>query len=195
MCEYYEINAKQYAEATFSADMSEQYQRFLPLLKEGATILDIGSGSGRDACYFQKMGYQVTALEPSTHLCEEIQKVFSGTIIHSDIQHYQPEQQFDGIWACASFLHLQEKEILDFFGKINCFLHDHGIIYLSGKNGISTGKANDGRYFLEFTEQLAENILMTNEQVKLEQLWYTKDVTGRKDFRWMNMIFKLMITD
>ena len=195
MCEYYEINAKQYAEKTFSADMSEQYQRFLPLLKEGATILDIGSGSGRNACYFQKMGYQVTALEPSTHLCEEIQKVFSGTIIHSDIQHYQPEQQFDGIWACASFLHLQEKEILDFFGKINCFLHDHGIIYLSGKNGISTGKANDGRYFLEFTEQLAENILMTNEQVKLEQLWYTKDVTGRKDFRWMNMIFKLMITD
>ena len=195
MCEYYEITAKQYAEATFSADMSEQYQRFLPLLKEGATILDIGSGSGRDACYFQKTGYQVTALEPSTHLCKEIQKVFSGTIIHSDIQHYQPEQQFDGIWACASFLHLQEKEILDFFGKINCFLHDHGIIYLSGKNGISTGKANDGRYFLEFTEQLAENILMTNEQVKLEQLWYTKDVTGRKDFRWMNMIFKLMITD
>ena len=195
MCEYYEINAKQYAEKAFSADMSEQYQRFLPLLKEGAAILDIGSGSGRDACYFQKMGYQVTALEPSTHLCKEIQKVFSGTIIHSDIQHYQPDQQFDGIWACASFLHLQEKEILDFFGKINCFLHDHGIIHLSGKNGISTGKANDGRYFLEFTEQLAENILMTNEQVKLEQLWYTEDVTGRKDFRWMNMIFKLMITD
>lgn len=54
MCKYYEINAKQYAEATFSADMSEQYQKFLPLLKEGATILDIGSGSGRDACHFQK---------------------------------------------------------------------------------------------------------------------------------------------
>lgn len=195
MCEYYEINAKQYVEATFSADMSEQYQRFLPLLKEGATILDVGSGSGRDACYFQKMGYQVTALEPSTHLCEEIQKVFSGTIIHSDIQHYLPDQQFDGIWACASFLHLQGKEILDFFRKIDCFLHDHGIIYLSGKNGISTGKANDGRYFLEFTEHLTENILMTNERVKLEQLWYTEDVSGRKDFRWMNMIFKLMITD
>ena len=72
MCEYYEINAKQYAEKTFSADMSEQYQRFLPLLKEGSTILDIGSGSGRDACHFQKMGYQVTALDPSTHLCKEI---------------------------------------------------------------------------------------------------------------------------
>lgn len=121
MCEYYEINAKQYAEATFSADMSEQYQRFLLLLKEGATILDIGSGSGRDACYFQKMGYQVTALEPSTHLCKEIQKVFSGTIVCSDIQHYLPDQQFDGIWACASFLHLQGKEILDFLERSTGF--------------------------------------------------------------------------
>lgn len=61
MSEYYEINAKQYAAATFSADMSEQYRRFLPLLKEGARILDVGSGSGRDACCFQKLGYQVTA--------------------------------------------------------------------------------------------------------------------------------------
>ena len=65
MCEYYEMNAKPYAEETFSVDMSEQYRRFLPLLRERARILDVGSGSGRDACYFQKKGYQVTALEPS----------------------------------------------------------------------------------------------------------------------------------
>ncbi len=55
MCKYYETNAKRYARETFSADMSEQYQKFLPLLREQAGILDVGSGSGRDACYFQKM--------------------------------------------------------------------------------------------------------------------------------------------
>ena len=68
MCNYYESNAERYAAETFSADMSEQYQRFLPLLKNGVKILDVGSGSGRDACYFQKQGYQVTALEPSKNL-------------------------------------------------------------------------------------------------------------------------------
>ena len=61
MCEYYEKNAERYAAETFTADMSEQYRRFLPLLKNGAKILDVGSGSGRDACCFQKYGYQVTA--------------------------------------------------------------------------------------------------------------------------------------
>ena len=47
MSNYYESNAERYAEETLSADMSEQYRRFLPLLKNGAKILDVGSGSGR----------------------------------------------------------------------------------------------------------------------------------------------------
>ena len=192
MCEYYEINAKRYAEETFSADMSEQYQRFLPLLKERATILDVGSGSGRDACYFQKQGYQVTALEPSQNLCREIRKVFSGEIVCSDIQSYRPRERYDGIWACASFLHLQEKEVLRFFEKIDLYLNDNGIVYLSGKNGIPTGKAGDGRYFLEFTEGLVEQILAVNERMKMEELWYTEDVNGREGFRWMNVVFKMV---
>lgn len=192
MCEYYEINAKRYAQETFSADMSEQYKRFLPLLREQARILDVGSGSGRDACYFQKKGYQVTALEPSKNLCREIRKVFSGEIVCSDIQSYQSDQRFDGIWACASFLHLQEKEVLCFFEKINSYLNDNGIVYLSGKNGIPTGEGKDGRYFLEFTEQLVERILTVNDRMKLEELWYSEDVSGRKGFRWMNVTLKMV---
>lgn len=34
MSNYYESNAERYAAETFTADMSEQYQRFLPLLKK-----------------------------------------------------------------------------------------------------------------------------------------------------------------
>lgn len=189
MSNYYESNAERYAAETFSADMSEQYQRFLPLLKKGGKILDVGSGSGRDACYFQKHGYQVTALEPSKNLCREIQKVFSGEIICSDIQNYQPLELYDGIWACASLLHLQEKEVLQFFERIDRYLDDDGTVYISGKNGIQTGEAKDGRFFLEFSEQLIDKILTVNKQLRLEQLWYTEDASGRRGFRWMNVIF------
>ena len=191
MCNYYESNAEHYAAETFSADMSKQYQRFLPLLKNGVKILDVGSGSGRDACYFQKQGYQVTALEPSKNLCREIRKVFSGEIVCSNIQNYRPTERYDGIWACASLIHLQEEEILCFFKKIDMYLNDNGIVYASGKSGISTGEVEDGRFFLEFTEQLVEKILTVNKQLKLEQRWYTEDVSGRRGFQWLNVVLRL----
>ena len=54
----------------------------------------------------------------------------------------------------------------------------------------SRGEVEDGRFFLEFTEQLVEKILTVNKQLKLEQLWYTKDLNGRKGFRWLNVIFR-----
>lgn len=191
MCNYYESNAERYAAETFSANMSKQYQRFLPLLKNGGKILDVGSGSGRDACYFQKQGYQVTALEPSKNLGREIRKVFSGEIVCSDIQSYQPTERYDGIWACASLIHLQEEEVLCFFRKIDMYLNDSGIVYASGKSGISTGEVADGRFFLDFTEQLVEKILTVNKQLKLEQLWYTEDARGRGELRWLNVVLRL----
>lgn len=191
MCVYYENNAERYAAETFLADMSEQYKKFLPLLKGQARILDVGSGSGRDACYFYNRGYQVTALEPSKNLCKEIRKVFPGEIICSSIQNYQPDKRFDGIWACASLLHLPEEDVLRFFEMLDLYLNNNGVIYFSGKNGISTGEAPDGRYFLEFTEQLVGKILSSSKQMKLEQLWYTKDVSGRTEFQWLNVILRM----
>ena len=75
----------------------------------------MGSGSGRDACCFQSLGYRVTALEPSGNLCREIRRVFPGEIVCSNIQNYRPEERYDGIWACASLLHLWEKVSWQYF--------------------------------------------------------------------------------
>ena len=71
------------------------------------------------------------------------------------------------------------------------YLNDNGIVYVSGKSGISTGEVEDGRFFLEFTEQLVEKILTVNKQLQLEQLWYTEDVSGRRGFRWLNVVLRL----
>ena len=71
------------------------------------------------------------------------------------------------------------------------YLNDNGIVYASGKSGISTGEVADGRFFLEFTEQLVEKILTVNKQLQLEQLWYTEDVRGRRGFRWLNVVLRL----
>ena len=78
--------------------------------------------------WLEKQGYQVTALEPSKNLCREIRKGFSGEIVCSDIQSYQPTERYDGIWACASLIHLQEEEVLCFFRKIDMYLNPADIM-------------------------------------------------------------------
>ena len=37
-----------------------------------------------------------------------------------------------------------------------------------------------------------EKILAVNERMKMEELWYTEDVSGREGFRWMNVVFKMV---
>ena len=188
---YYNKYTKSFIQTTRSVDFTNIQNKFLSYLPSGAFILDFGCGSGRDTKYFLKRNYNVTAIDGSEEICKEASKYTGIKVKQMLFEELNDQNIYDGIWACASFLHLQEKEVLSFFEKINLYLNDNGIIYLSGKNGIPTGEATDGRYFLEFTEALKEKILVTNERMKLEELWYTEDVSGRKGFRWVNMIFML----
>ena len=39
---------------------------------------------------------------------------------------------------------------------------------------------------------MMEKITAVNKRKKLEELWYTDDVNGRKGFRWLNAINKMV---
>lgn len=62
---YYDSNADAFVESTFQVSMEELYREFLPLLPEGGHILDAGCGSGRDALFFKRNGYRVSAFDGS----------------------------------------------------------------------------------------------------------------------------------
>ena len=188
---YYENNALEFYERTINSDMSENCNRFIKYIPSASIILDCGCGSGRDQLYFKNMGFQIEGLEPSKKLAE-LARETSGCVIHeSTIQDFKPLKKYDAIWACASLLHLQKDEVLYFFKNIDSWLKKEGYIYVSGKSGIKTGLAEDGRFFLEFNENLLSEILINNRSLKLIDKWYSNDVTGRADFKWMNFILKL----
>ena len=189
--DYYNRYAVPYYEKTVDADMGEVMKPFVELLPENAEVLDLGCGSGRDTLALEEYGFYVTPLDGAEKMCRLAEVNIDRDVLCMTYDEMDFDDVFDGIWACASFLHLQEKEVLGFFEKIDLYLNDNGVVYLSGKNGISTGKAKDGRYFLEFTEQLVEKILLVNRQLKLAELWYTEDAGDRKGFRWLNVILKI----
>ena len=61
-------------------------------------------------------------------------------------------EKYDGIWACASILHLPIEELQEVFIKMIHAIKNSGYIYSSFKYGDFEGYRND-RYFTDFNEK------------------------------------------
>ena len=97
---------------------------------------------------------------------------------------------YDGIWACASILHLSKDELLIVIAKMCEALKQDGIIYMSFKYGEFEGYRK-GRYFIDMTEATFEKLIVSVTELVLEDQWISHDVRHeRKSERWLNMILR-----
>ncbi len=188
--DYYEKNAEIFADSTSNLEFSEMQDLFLEKLNPGTAILDFGCGSGRDTKYFLEKGYQVTALDGSAELCRIAGEKTGIPVIQMDFNDFDEQDRYDGIWACASILHLPEQELKNVLIHMEKALHDGGIIYTSFKYGDFSGMRN-GRFFTDFTEDSFRMFITGVEQLTMEKLWITDDVRpGRQDEKWLNLILR-----
>lgn len=187
---YYNQNAENFIANTQNADMHPTQERFLRLLDANTSILDFGCGSGRDTKYFLEKGYQVTATDGSAELCR-LASEFTGIKVKEMLfQELDAINQYDGIWACSSILHLPKKELLPVIQKMCEALKDNGIIYTSFKYGDFEGERN-GRYFIDFTEKTFREVVEKVPKLTIEEHWITSDVRpGRGEEKWFNLILR-----
>lgn len=113
--DYYENNADLFADSTIDVAFSDVQDRFLSLLPKNGYILDFGCGSGRDTKYFLSKGYTVDAADGSEKLCEIARKNTGIDVRHLLFSELDEDAKYDGIWACASILHLTKHEIHKLF--------------------------------------------------------------------------------
>ena len=187
---YYNQNAENFIANTQNADMHPTQERFLRLLDANTSILDFGCGSGRDTKYFLEKGYQVTATDGSAELCR-LASEFTGIKVKEMLfQELDAINQYDGIWACSSILHLPKKELLPVIQKMCEALKDNGIIYTSFKYGDFEGERN-GRYFTDFTEKTFQEVIEKVPELMIEEHWITSDVRpGRGEEKWLNLLLR-----
>lgn len=187
---YYNNNAESFVLGTVLVDFSEIQNEFLNRLKPGSCILDFGCGSGRDTKYFLSRGYQVEAIDGSFELCKIASNYTGIKVKQMLVQDLQEQEKYDGIWACASILHVRKNELPHVFQRMYNALKPGGIIYTSFKYGDFEGERN-GRYFSDFTEKSFEKFLLTLEDFSIEKMWITGDVrTGRGKEQWLNIILR-----
>ena len=185
--EYYSKKAEMFANDTQNVEFTELQDKFLEYLKPNAKILDLGCGSGRDSKYFIDKGYSIVALDGCKELCEITARYIRQNVIHSTFEDFETKEKFDGIWACASLLHLQIEKLPFIIEKYANILNKNGCFYLSFKYGDFSGIKN-GRFFTYLNEKMFKQIIKGINNLKIDSLSITKDVrVGRENEKWLNI--------
>ena len=132
---YYDDNGDEYVRGTVGVEMESVYGPFLELLPKEGRILDAGCGSGRDTKAFVEREFQVTAIDASEQMVAATTRLTGTPACQLLLQEIEYQNEFDGVWACASLLHVPRKEIDDVLERIILALRPEGICYLSFKEG------------------------------------------------------------
>lgn len=192
--EYYEKYAHKYAEETKNLDMSIMQNRFLQYL-EGKRILDFGCGTGRDSKFFLSNGCDVELLDASPSMCAIAEMNTGITPKCMFFQDFDASNQYDGIWACASLLHLHEEDLKLVLKKLNKALNFGGIFYASFKLGDFEGIRSQ-RFFMDMSVKKMEDLLKETSSFKIVNIMYNQDVReNKKNAIWINFFIKKEINN
>ena len=134
------------AEERNASDISEwksiERQRFLEELQrtQKTSLLEIGSGSGRDGKFFQDRGLNVVCTDLSPNMVAFCQakglEAYATDVLHLDF----PEASFDSVFSLNTLLHVPKADIEEALQKIRHVLKPAGLFYL----GVYGGKDLEG---------------------------------------------------
>jgi SAM-dependent methyltransferase len=146
--DYYQVAYKAYHEKTFFVDPESFLAPLAARLKPGATVLDVGCGSGRDLLWLKKRGFEVTGFERSVPLARLAKETSGSKIIVADFETYDFSRlSMDAILMVGALVHLPRTRVPAVLNSIAKALKANGKMLLTLKRG--TGRSTDpnGRVF------------------------------------------------
>lgn len=185
---YYEANAASYARQTQAADLGELYAKFLPSLGQGARILDVGCGAGRDLKAFREQGFQALGIDPSPSLAKLAREYSGCDVLVERVEEMRFRHEFDGAWACASLLHLPRSVLPVALKRIHDALRPGGVLLLSMQLGLGEMRTTDGRFY---TRYQPADLRREVEAVGFDiiEAWQSSDSLGeRRSIWWVNIM-------
>jgi 2-polyprenyl-3-methyl-5-hydroxy-6-metoxy-1,4-benzoquinol methylase len=185
---YYNDYATEYFEQTINASVGNIRNTFLNYLPATASILDAGCGSGRDSKAFMEVGHHVVAFDASIKLCQLASKFIGVKVVHCSFTEFTSLNKFDGVWACASLLHVPRQDLKSTFIHLASLIKKDGYLYCSFKYG-NEQILQEYRLFNNQTiGSLSKNLPSTLE---IKEHWLSKDETtlNRKQ-KWLNVILR-----
>ncbi len=192
--EYYDKNAQAWAEKhsdeSFYENEMKQFKEYLP---EGS-ILEIGSGVGKDAIKLIQMGYVYTGIDASEGLIKEAHaKAPLADFLVQNVYDLKFQQgRFDGFWCAAMLLHIPKDKIHDALQQIRKVVKKGGVGFISLKEG--TGEYCDEsmkRAFYLYSVHEFTNVLVQNGFTVLKHGYRQPRSTHTTDAQWVTFFVQV----
>lgn len=188
----YDEFADLYTKAHFQANVEKQASFFVHNF-DGKKILDVGCGPGRDSKFFVDKGFEVEGIDTSVEFVRMATKnVHQGKFYQMDMRDIEfPENSFDGIWVCASFLHIPKKDAKQTILKFRDILTAGGLIYNSVKLGHeekvvdSKHNKNFKRFFADYS---LEEFKKLHEEAGFEIIYL--EIDKKPNGNWIDLFAK-----
>ena len=98
--------------------------------------------------------------------------------------------EFDGIWACASLLHLRRNSIDSVLHKLRRALKPNGVMFVSFKLRDEEWE-EEGRFFNGYDQTSFQQLIRGHPALVCESMWLSEDVRpDHKGKMWLNAILQ-----
>ena len=183
--DFYQQNAEAFFNSTVNVDMTSLYEPFTAGLPPQGRVLDAGCGSGRDCRAFKERGFEVEAFDASAEMAA-LATAYSGVSVRQmAFSELNETARYDGIWCCASLLHLPRHALPDAMQRLAAALRPGGVWYLSFKYG-SGERTMAGRHFTDMNEEGLAGLVMQMPGIVIQSVWQTQDRRPGRDEVWLN---------
>lgn len=184
-----DVLAKQYNSVSFES-VHQSWRAYWP--SAGASVLDVGAGSGRDAKWCSAQGCEVIAVEPSD-LLRDIGKHSTGpnvTWLKDSLPGLENTltlgMRFDLILVSAVWMHIPSSKRERAFRKLSYLLAPNGKLVISLRHG----EFDDGRH--SFPVSVDEIKRYANERaLQMELVTDSDDSLQRSGVHWQTVVLSL----
>lgn len=186
---FYNQNADNFYNRTINVNMDHFYKEFLPYIPKGGSILDAGCGSGRDAKFFGDQGYKVIAMDSAIEMVKLSSLLLGKPTLHLSFEDLDFRDEFDGIWANASLLHVNLNLLPKSLEKLCSALKPGGVLFMSFKYGESA-YIKDDRYFNDHTEKSIREVIDLVPQFEEIKSWKSADTRNSSADFWLSSVVR-----
>ena len=156
---------------------------------QNGKLIDIGCGTGRDMAWFESKDVTVTGIDLSMGMLAYARENVLGSLVSMNMRNLGfCDAYFDGVWCCASLLHLPKTEAAFALQEIHRVLKPGGMLILSVQEGNSESW-EDGfvpgikRFFARYQADEMRNILARQKFLVLKE-----DSAQTVDRKWLSFV-------